>query len=256
MTRVTGALPRLAESPAAGAWNRLSKRTRIIGVSAVGAVVVVAAVLLAVGLSSSPGLGVPSGTQAGISETGGNGSGGSGAGAPGSATAHGGANAGNTNGSKLPAPSVTLSAHGGPNVPKPIYPGNAAAAKAWYSGSGGKALAKVNNQAGSALMAHGASQYKEMRAACDTLTGAVSTANAAPPIPDTAMQRMYAKALTAFNTGATNCLTAISQHQEGVEDTVTHVNSAEMKTVVTELNTGMTDLYVATEALRSPAGNK
>jgi hypothetical protein len=255
MTRVTGAFPRLTETPMAGRWNRLSTRTRIIGGGAVGAVVVVAAVLLAFTLSSSPA-GLPGGTQAGINEVAGSGSGGA-AGAPGSATAHGGgANAGNTNGAKLPAPSVSLSAHDGPNIPKPIYPSDPKAASAWNSGSGGKALKQLNNRAGSALMAHGASQYTEMRAACDTLTGAVSTAKAAPPIPDTAMQQMYAKALTAFDTGAANCLTAISQHQEGVEDTVTHVNSAEMKTVVAELNTGMTDLYVATEALRTPAGTK
>lgn len=251
MTRVTGALPRLTESPPARRWNRLSTRTRIIGAAAAGVVVVAA--VLAVVLSSSSG-GQPGGTQAaGLNGTAGNGA----AGAAGSATGHGGgANAGNTNGSKLPAPSVTLSANGGPNIPKPIYPGNPKAAGAWYSGSGGKALTRVNNQAGSALMAHGAGQYREMRAVCDTLTGAVSTAQAAPPIPDAAMQRVYAKALTSFNTGAAGCLNAISQHQDGVEDTVTHVDAAEMKTVVVQLNTGMTDLYEATEALRAPAGTK
>jgi hypothetical protein len=55
-------------------------------------------------------------------------------------------------------------------------------------------------------MANGGRQYPEMRTACIKLTSAVSTATAAPSIPDTAMQQAYLKALAALKTGAADCL--------------------------------------------------
>ena len=66
----------------------------------------------------------------------------------------------------------------------------------------------------------------------------------------TLMQKMYAKSLTAFKMGAADCVAGITQHPEGVEDTVTNVNHAEINKAVSELSLGMNDLYIATEVLR------
>ena len=99
-------------------------------------------------------------------------------------------------------------------------------------------------------MAHAGSQYPEMLQYCNALTTAVQTAEADSPIPDNAMQKMYAKSLTAFKVGATDCVAGITQHPEGVEDTVTNVNHAEINKAVSELSLGMNDLYIATEVLR------
>lgn len=138
------------------------------------------------------------------------------------------------------------------NAPKPLRPHDPGVVSSWNSGSGGKALTRINAQAGTVLMAHGAGQYPEMRAACIALASAVKAAEAAPAIPDTAMQHEYARSLNAFKAGAAQCQGAITQHPEGVEDTVTHVNSAGVKAAVAKISTGMTDLYISTETLRTP----
>jgi hypothetical protein len=115
---------------------------------------------------------------------------------------------------------------------------------------GGKDLTQVTAQSGSVLMAHAGSQYPEMLQYCNALTTSVQTAEADSPIPDNAMQKMYAKSLTAFKMGAADCVAGITQHPEGVEDTVTSVNHAEINKAVSELSLGMNDLYIATEVLR------
>jgi hypothetical protein len=137
-----------------------------------------------------------------------------------------------------------------PNGPKPLKPTDPAQVKSWEAGSGGKALTQVTAQSGSVLMAHAGSQYPEMLQYCNALTTAVQTAEADSPIPDNAMQKMYAKSLTAFKMGAADCVAGITQHPEGVEDTVTSVNHAEINKAVSELSLGMNDLYIATEVLR------
>ena len=50
---------------------------------------------------------------------------------------------------------------------------------------------------------------------CNALAGAVQTAEADSPIPDTAMQKMYAASLNAFKQGAADCAAGITQHAEG-----------------------------------------
>ena len=137
------------------------------------------------------------------------------------------------------------------NVPKPLHATDAAEVFSWKTGPGGKALARVTTQAGTVLMAHGANQYPEMKMACIALTSAVKAAEAAPSIPDAAMQKTYGLSLTAFKTAAVECQAGITQHQEGLEDTVTDVDSPELNTAVANLGTGMTDLYVATDTLRT-----
>jgi hypothetical protein len=138
------------------------------------------------------------------------------------------------------------------NTPKPLRPRDPAAVSSWSAGAGGNALSQVTTRAGTVLMAHGASQYPEMKAACVALASAVTTAQDAPALPDATMQREYQISLDTFKTGAAECQAAIAQHAEGVEDTVTNVNSALMKTAVAKIGTGMSDLYIATDMVRTP----
>lgn len=137
-----------------------------------------------------------------------------------------------------------------PTSPKPLKPTSPAKIKAWNIGSGGAALALVTTQSGNALMAHSAGQYPEMLGYCTALVSAVRGAEKVTPIPDAAMERMYLKSLSAFKQGATECVRSITQHPEGVEDTVTNVDYAVLDRAVSELNLGIRDLYIATEALR------
>jgi hypothetical protein len=137
-----------------------------------------------------------------------------------------------------------------PPGPEPITPSDSALVKSWNAEAGGTALAAITVQAGSVMMAQSTREYSEMRQACGSLASAVQSAQAAPAIPDSAMEAKYTAALTAFKAGAAECSAAIAQSLEGVEDTVTTVNHAELNQSVTELETGLTDLYVATETLR------
>jgi hypothetical protein len=139
-----------------------------------------------------------------------------------------------------------------PSGPKPLKPSDPAQVRSWNAASGGKALARVTTQSGNVLMAHAARQYPEMLQYCNALAGAVQTAEADSPIPDTAMQKMYAASLNAFKQGAADCAAGITQHAEGVEDTVTKVNHADVNRAVSELSVGINDLYIATEVLRKP----
>jgi hypothetical protein len=137
--------------------------------------------------------------------------------------------------------------------PKPLHPGSGSgtAVAQWSKGPGGKALLAVTAQSGYVLQAHGVGEYPEMLQYCGRLTSAVHSARATTPIPDTAMQAKYSASLAGFERGAADCQTAIVQHAAGVEDNTTTVNQALLKTAVSELNLGVSDLYIATEALRT-----
>jgi len=69
---------------------------------------------------------------------------------------------------------------------------------AWDAGHGGAALAALSSQFGNVLQAAGVKQYVPMKRACVQLAAEVAAAQAGPPIPDAAMQRLYAKALADF----------------------------------------------------------
>jgi hypothetical protein len=135
-------------------------------------------------------------------------------------------------------------------TPKPLKPSNPAQVRSWNAGKAGAALAQVTGDSGSVLMAYGSGMYPETLQACTALTGAVRKAEALPPIPDAAMQKLYVKSLNDFKSGATKCEAAITQHPEGVEDDVTDVNHAEMNSVISQFSVGTKDLYIATEFLR------
>jgi hypothetical protein len=135
-------------------------------------------------------------------------------------------------------------------TPKPLKPSNPAQVESWNAGKVGAVLVQVTEDSGSVLMAYGSKEYPETLQACVALAGAVRKAEALPPIPDTAMQKLYVESLNAFTTGITECEAAITQHPEGVEDVVTDVDHPEISQALSRFDIGVKDLYLATGALR------
>jgi hypothetical protein len=162
---------------------------------------------------------------------------------PGAATISGGPAAHETS---APASSLAQAA----DTPKPLKPSDPVRVSAWNKGPAGAALSQVTSQAGTVLMAHGVGQYPSMLQACKALSASVQAAEALPPIPDAAMQQVYAKSLAAFSSGTAKCLAGITQHSEGVEDTVTDVNQVVIQQALKHFSVGISDLYVATQVLR------
>ena len=134
--------------------------------------------------------------------------------------------------------------------PKPLRPSDPAAINSW-SAIGGKALAHVTTQSENVLAARTARNYSQMLGYCTALATAVQDAENAPPIPDTAMQQMYTQSLNALKQGATDCMAGITEHQEGLEEPQINVNHATVDRAMSELGTGVNDLYIATSALRT-----
>ena len=65
-----------------------------------------------------------------------------------------------------------------------------------------------------------------------------------------ANEQMYVTSLNSFKQGASDCMAAITQHSEGVEDTVTNVNHTVLNQAVSEFDLGVRNLYIATEVMR------
>jgi hypothetical protein len=120
----------------------------------------------------------------------------------------------------------------------------------WKGGPGGKALATVNSQMGSAMQAAGLKLYASMRVTCAELASDIGTAQAGPPIPYAAMQRMYAKALVKLSTAAADCRSAISLHADG-EDMSVHVNKTLLSQSRLEFAATSKVLYRATAQIQS-----
>jgi hypothetical protein len=145
---------------------------------------------------------------------------------------------------------VSASASPPQTGPKPLQPSDPGAISSW-SAEGGKALAHVTTQSENVVAARTARNYPQMLRYCTALAAAVQDAENAPPIPDTAMQQMYAESLNALKQGATDCMTGITEHHEDLEDAVVDVNQAEVDHAMSELGVGVNDLYIATSALRT-----
>jgi hypothetical protein len=88
----------------------------------------------------------------------------------------------------------------------------------WIAGSGGAAWSAVTAQLGNATQAAGVRLYPRLKQACVALGSSVQTAQAAPPIPYAAMQRLYAKVLAGLSGATADCRTAISIRLEGDEE--------------------------------------
>ena len=126
-----------------------------------------------------------------------------------------------------------------------------AAVAAWDAGHGGRALAVLSSQFGIVLQAAGVKQYVPMKIACVRLAAASAASAAGPPIPDAAMQRLYAKALADFATGAADCKAAVSVRATGDETTQTRVNTALLHRSLSLVAAGSTDLYRATARIEA-----
>jgi hypothetical protein len=135
-------------------------------------------------------------------------------------------------------------------APTALQPSDPAVVRTWNSGSGGQALAAVTAAAGNALMANAVGQYPDMLSYCKALGVAAGNSESAAPIPDVAMQAKYAAALSMFKLAAGNCTAGIRLVPDGVEDTTTEVNHADVNLAATELRSAMSLLYAGTEMLR------
>jgi hypothetical protein len=121
----------------------------------------------------------------------------------------------------------------------------------WRQGPAGAALASVVSQMGTAMQAAGVKQYGAMRMTCTSLASEVRTAQAGPPIPDAAMQRLYAKALAGLSSAAADCRQAISEHPEGDEDLEIHLNHALLDQARLEFAVASKKLYRATAQIQN-----
>ena len=65
------------------------------------------------------------------------------------------------------------------------------------------------------MQSAGLKLYAPMRLACVQLASDISTAQAGPPIPDAAMQRLYTRALTGLSRAAADCRAAITMEGDG-----------------------------------------
>jgi hypothetical protein len=124
-------------------------------------------------------------------------------------------------------------------------------AVAWRNGRGGTLLAAVSSEYGSVTQAGGMKQYATMRYNCEQLASGVSAAQAGPRIPDAAMQKLYARALSELAVAASHCRAAISQQPDGDESIETHENPQLFKLTNAELATGSRDLYRATAEIQA-----
>jgi len=120
----------------------------------------------------------------------------------------------------------------------------------WRAGPGGKALAGVEQQMGTAMQAAGIKSYAQMKTACASLASEVGTAQAAPAIPYGAMQRLYARALAGLSSAASDCQGAISEHP-GDETVDIHVNQALLSQSRLEFAAMSKKLYKATGQIQS-----
>ena len=120
----------------------------------------------------------------------------------------------------------------------------------WDAGPGGRTLAAVGEQMGTAMQSAGLKLYAQMKLACAQLASDVGTARAEPPIPDNAMQRLYAKALAGLSRAAADGHAAISIHVDG-EDTAVHVKGPLLDRSRVEFAAASTKLYRATGEIAS-----
>ena len=120
----------------------------------------------------------------------------------------------------------------------------------WEAGAGGTTLARIEMQMGTAMQLAGVKMYATMRQACVTLASDVNSARTEPPIPDTAMQQLYLKALAGLSLAATNCQNAIFIKADGETERI-HVDQALLYRARLEFAAMSEKLYRATAAVTS-----
>ncbi len=121
----------------------------------------------------------------------------------------------------------------------------------WNAGPGGAALSDVTEQLGNAMQAIAVRLYPMARVTCVSLGSSIETARTAPPIPDAAMQRLYAKVLVGLSGAAADCRNAISVHQEGDETARINLNKVLLSRSMAEFAAESNLLYTATAEIRT-----
>jgi hypothetical protein len=121
----------------------------------------------------------------------------------------------------------------------------------WVAGRGGVAWSAVTTQLGGITQTAGARLYSQLRLECASLASSAQAALEAPPIPDQAMQRMYAKVLAALSATAADCRNAISVSPEGDEDQRITLNRAHLNQSLARFATESRELYTATAEIRT-----
>ncbi len=121
----------------------------------------------------------------------------------------------------------------------------------WRAGPGEAALSAVTAQLGYAMQAAAVKLYPSMRLTCVKLASDIQTAQAAPPIPDAAMQRLYAKALAGLSSAAVDCRHAISTRPSGDETLDIHLNKAQLSRTQAGFTIGSKRIYNATAQIQA-----
>jgi hypothetical protein len=121
----------------------------------------------------------------------------------------------------------------------------------WWAGSGGATLTAVEAHMGNAMQAAGLKFYSPMSLACTTLASDINTAQAGPPIPYAAMQRLYARALDGLSVAAADCRAAISVHANGEEDIEVHLDKVLLNRSRAEFAAMSKKLYTATAEVQA-----
>jgi hypothetical protein len=122
---------------------------------------------------------------------------------------------------------------------------------AWRAGPGEAALSAVTAQMGYAMQAAAVKLYPSMKLTCVKLASDIRTAQAAPPIPDAAMQRLYIRALAGLSNAAADCHHAISTDASGDETLDIHLNKALFSRARAEFTTASKRIYNATAAIQA-----
>ena len=120
----------------------------------------------------------------------------------------------------------------------------------WKAGRGGTALAAVTAHLSDAMQGAGVRRYAATKQACTGLASSVAIAQAGPPIPVAAMQRMYGKALAGLAVASANCRRAIQVRPEGEDGVDVHLDRPLLIPSLAALAAGSTRLYNATADVR------
>jgi hypothetical protein len=84
---------------------------------------------------------------------------------------------------------------------------------------------------------------------CVRLGSSIETARGAPPIPDAAMQQLYAKVLVGLSGAAADCWSAIAVHPSGDEDQTVEVNKILLDRSLAQFAAESKELYMGTAAI-------
>lgn len=124
----------------------------------------------------------------------------------------------------------------------------------WKKGRGGAAWSAVTAELGNVTQSGGAGLYPQLRQDCESLASSVQAARDAPPIPDTVMQRSYAKILGELATASTGCQAAITVQAGDDENLRVSTNKDVLNRSLAQFATETGTLYTVTAEIRTLRG--